>query len=432
MSAEIPNSPERPFVTEKKWPNGFTLLLHHMPYSQLTAGRLALKAGPRYETPRRVGVHHYIEHLLADGTAKHPNFHSLFTHLSRIGMDYAYETDFDQSVYSLKTRKVDSSEIVPYFADLVERPRFYKKDRLREEKIVNGEILEYIDAPDEHVDDMFMVEAYKLFPVGTGILGKKESLALVKARKIVEQEFRKVYRPDNMVLALAGNFNEAEIIKQVDQTFGKLVNHGPSKLNSYPTPIYTPNGRHIVIKNRELEQVQVLLGFPIEKDLLEKHYYAIDLLALMVAKSIHFKLIEKYGKGYQTLTAPWIYSDFGAIRTKIAVKKRDVPFVIETMAREIREQRLDQEEISLIKDRQKGIYTRAFEGTAEIAEHMTESYFSTGKILSLEQLELKVDAVQEKTLRDLHEKIFTNENAILAMLGPISRKDAPKHQQKLQ
>lgn len=432
MSPETGISQEAPFVTEKKWPNGFTLLLHHMPHARSVSGRLCVKAGPRYEKPHRVGAHHRIEHLLPDGTPKHKDFLSIYRYLTYAGMDYSFETAFNQSVYPVKATAEHALEIVPYHFDLIQKPRFYRKDRRRETKIINQEILEYVDDPDEHVQTLFEREAWKHFPIGDGgILGTKESLNSFR-KKEIEEEFKEFYRPDNMFLVIAGNFPEDEIIKQIDNTFGKLVNPGPSTLDKYPVPFYKPNGKHVVIENRDLEQVQIMLGFPIEKELVQKYFYELDLMGSMIGKSISFKLIHKLGKGYHANTMSWLYSDFGALTFDISVEKRSVPFVVDTMVREINTQKYDQEETALMKQYQITQYTLDLEDTRDVAEHIAESYIDTGKVPSLEQITAKVKDIDEKNLELLHTKIPKTENAILAMLGRMSKKDIPKYEQKLQ
>lgn len=433
MSAEIPVSQEKPFVREMKWPNGFTLLLHQASHARTITARLCVKAGPRFEKLSRVGSHHYIEHLLPSATQKHPNYLSLFTFLAHKGMEPDFETDFDQSAYSVKGKRGQTSEMVPYLFDLIKKPPFYKRDRVREERRVNEEILEYVDDPDEHIDDIFAREAWKFFPIGAGgILGKKETLSAVKRRSILEEEFKKVYRPDNMILFVVGDFNENEIVSQAGESFGKLVNEGPYRLDSYPTPVYMPNGKHVSIKYRDLEQVQVLLGFPIGKELLGKYSYEIDLLSTMLWKSVEFKLIEKYGKAYHLKSEPWLYSDFGALKFKVAVRKRNVSFAVDTIVKEIREQKFEENEILLMKDLQKTLYASDQEDTDSLARQIEEKYRLTGQAPSPEEMERKIDLVRPEILEYLHAEICKHDNAILAMLGRVSKDEAPRYEQKLQ
>ncbi|MBI4157854.1 insulinase family protein [Candidatus Woesebacteria bacterium] len=434
MSPEISRSQETPFIKEVTWPNGFKLLLHHIPHSRFVTGRLSVKAGPRYEKISRVGVHHYIEHLLPAGTPKHPNYLSLFTFLANKGMQPDWETNYDNSSYHLKTKKEYAGEIIPYLFDLTRKPRFYKKDRTRERKRVNEEILEYIDDPEEDIENIFMKKLFEFFPVGAGVLGKKDSLKRVEKRAILEQEHRAVYRPNNEVFVFVGDFVEKNIVDQVGQTFGKLRNPRSSlRLDAYPTPVYRPNGKHVVVKHRDdLKQVQVLLGFPIEKSLVEKYYYETALLHTMIWKSINFKLIEKYGTGYHLRGGAWLHSDFGTMFFKISVRKRNVPFVVETMVREINQQNFGQVEMSLMKNFEKGSSISDLDNTNNMAEYILNSYLSTGNALSIDGLEKRVDLIRPEDTKMLHRKIFTKDNAILALEGDVSRDEIPKYEQKLQ
>lgn len=431
MSPERSVPQEDSSIKEYQWPNHFRVLLYNIPHARTVSGRLVVRAGPRYEKVARVGVHHYIEHLLPSGTPRHPNYLSFFKFMAQKGIGPDFETNENQSAYSIKIKKENAQEVVPYLFDLIRNPRFYKKDRIREEKRINEEILEEVDDPDENIERIFAKEAWKFFPVGVGVLGKRESLSSVKRRAVVEQEFKKIYRPDNMVLVVVGNFSENEIVSQAGESFGKLVNHGPSRLDSYPAPVYTPNGRHVIIKPRDLEQVQVLLGFPIEKKIVEKNYYGLDLLSTMLGNSINFKLTETYGNAYELKRGSWLYSDFGAIFFSTAVRKKNVSFVVDSMVKEINNQTFDDDEISLMKNIQKTEYVLELEDTAKIAENVADIYLATGETPSIDGLEQKVDSIDPGAPKILYEKVIRKDNAILAMSGRMSKDDAPRFEQKL-
>ena len=53
-------------------PNGLQVLMHQAAALNSVTIEVAIKAGPRYEDQNNIGVAHFLEHMLFEGTRKFP------------------------------------------------------------------------------------------------------------------------------------------------------------------------------------------------------------------------------------------------------------------------------------------------------------------------------------------------------------------------
>src|SRR5262245_350640 len=90
----------------------------------------------------------------------------------------------------------------------------------KERKIVLEEIARDASDPGYAADQFFRRSYYAQSPLSMTVLGTKQSVGGIK-RETVLAYYKEYYRPDRMVLLLAGDFDRAAATRALETTFGR-------------------------------------------------------------------------------------------------------------------------------------------------------------------------------------------------------------------
>lgn len=205
-------------------PSGLTVLLYPMKgYSSSYA-----LFGTKYGSIDRVfktdkdddfvtvpdGIAHYLEHKLfesEDGDA--------FTLYASTGASANAFTSFDRTAYlfSCTDNFERSLEILLSF---VQEPYFTKETVEKEQGIIGQEIRMYDDDPGWRVLFNCLGSLYHNHPIKTDIAGTVESIAKID-KDLLYRCYNTFYNLNNMVLAVAGNFDPEVALAIVERTCKK-------------------------------------------------------------------------------------------------------------------------------------------------------------------------------------------------------------------
>ena len=208
-------------VRTVQFDNGFTVQMCPMPgyvsaYAMVTAGVGSVDVGYR-ENGKDVlipaGAAHYIEHKLFDCP-----YGDAMEHFNETGANANAMTSFDKTSYyfSCTDRFAESLDIL---LDFVSKPYFREESVEREKGIIAEEIRMYADSPDWAVMGNLLQILYQKHPVRLDIAGTVESIQQINAA-MLDRCYRAFYRPDNMVLSVAGNFSEEQVLEAAEHYFG--------------------------------------------------------------------------------------------------------------------------------------------------------------------------------------------------------------------
>lgn len=156
------------------------------------------------------GVAHFLEHKLfesEDGDA--------FSRYAKTGASANAYTSFDRTCYlfACADHFEESMEIL---LDFVTKPYFTQETVQKEQGIIGQEITMYDDNPDWRVFFNLLSAMYVNNPVRIDIAGTKESIAQIDA-ELLYKCYNTFYNLNNMVLAVAGNFEIDTVVRLADK-----------------------------------------------------------------------------------------------------------------------------------------------------------------------------------------------------------------------
>ena len=120
------------------------------------------------------------------------------------------------------------------------------------------------DDPDDAVHELFMRQIWADAPLGRPVIGSVASINWL-TREQIARYFRRRYKPENMVVSVAGNLDHAAVVRLVRKEFGKvgfLSDH--SARPTAPRIGGTGPGFRsgVTLTSRPGEQATFMLGLP--------------------------------------------------------------------------------------------------------------------------------------------------------------------------
>lgn len=166
------------------------------------------KTGSRDETAEINGVSHFLEHMLFKGTEKLGAL-EVNKAFDRTGAQFNAFTSEENTVFYSAVLPEYLVEVTNLWIDLM-RPALRDDDFDIEKNVIKEEIAMYKDLPSFDVADRCRSLHFDGHPCGNSILGTEESIDGLTGGQMRDYFGRK-YVPNNMALAIVGNFDWEEI-----------------------------------------------------------------------------------------------------------------------------------------------------------------------------------------------------------------------------
>jgi zinc protease len=232
------DSPLDPQIKRGTLPNGLTYyIMKHKKPEQRAALWLAVNAGSVLEDEDQRGLAHFVEHMAFNGTKRFPK-QAIVDYIEKVGMEFGADvnayTSFDQTVYML-TVPTDDHKVMftgldilrDWAGDVSFDPTEVDKERgvvTEEWRLGRGA---FARINDKQWPIMFQGSQYaKRLPIGD------PKILASAPRDTLYRFYKDWYRPDNMAIMVVGDFDPAEMEKEITARFGDLTN--PAKERPRP------------------------------------------------------------------------------------------------------------------------------------------------------------------------------------------------------
>ncbi|MFO0876749.1 MAG: pitrilysin family protein [Gemmataceae bacterium] len=200
-----------------KLANGLTVLGETSPSARSVALGYFVRAGSRDETPEEAGVSHYLEHMAFKGSERRTAF-DVNRDFDRIGADYNASTSEENTIYHAALLPEYLGESLDILSDLL-RPVLRQDDFDMEKQVIINEIGRYEDMPGWSAYDHAQRVFFHDHALGNSVLGSVASITAL-TRDQMEAYYRRRYVAPNIILAVAGAFDWAELLALVEKQCG--------------------------------------------------------------------------------------------------------------------------------------------------------------------------------------------------------------------
>jgi zinc protease len=266
-------------------PSGLTLLVVQKPGVPVVSLTLLVKGGASSDPPEKRGIAALTAHLLTEDTHQHSG-DEIAERIAALGGEFAKEVSVDFTTLDWAVLKEDLAPALEVLADVVQHPVFPQAafDRARNTRIVEREA-EREDTPETLVLRHFFGSG----PYGLPLSGDATSLKQI-VREDVVRLYRQAYRPEETVLAAAGDCTLEEIAALVKKDFGNWP--AAEKTEDASPSLSIKREPAALVIDRPLVQAGVYLTF-VGTPAASPDTLALSLLSHLLAGSAESRLGQK-------------------------------------------------------------------------------------------------------------------------------------------
>jgi predicted Zn-dependent peptidase len=235
-------------------PSGLTLLTERIPDRRSLALGVWVRNGARDEPEERLGISHFIEHMMFKGTERR-DARAIATSLESLGGHLDAFTGREEVCYYARALAEHLDPVADVLADIVCRSSFAAPDVDREKSVVREEIASVEDNPEDKATEILAGQVWPEHPLGRPILGTADTVGRLDSA-CLRDYFRSRYRPEELVIAAAGAVEHEQVAEVVATHFAPPA--GPALPLSAPPADFVPGVRHET--REDLHQLYLALG----------------------------------------------------------------------------------------------------------------------------------------------------------------------------
>lgn len=207
-------------ITQYELDNGLKVLLFPDNSAQTVTVNITYLVGSRHEGYGEKGMAHLLEHMVFKGTPNHPDIPK---ELSSHGARPNGTTWYDRTNYFETVNATDENIewALDLEADRMVNSHIAKADLESEFTVVRNEFEAGENNPSRVLREKVMNAAYQWHNYGKSTIGNRSDIERVPIDNL-KAFYKKYYRPDNAVLMITGKFDEENVLKLVEDKFGKI------------------------------------------------------------------------------------------------------------------------------------------------------------------------------------------------------------------
>ncbi|MCI8308915.1 MAG: insulinase family protein [Clostridia bacterium] len=360
------------------------------------------------------GIAHYLEHKMFE---QRTGINSLDT-LSSLGVDANAYTTNNYTAYLYECTD-NFYPALDEFMDYVQNPYYTAENVEKERGIIEQEIAMYDDEPDWALYMNTLKLMYHNNPIRIDIAGTKESISKI-TEKTLYTIYNNFYTPENMSIAVCGDFEPEEILSEIKNRM--IIKNNNQKI----TRVYSEEPEEIKDKKKEV-QMQIsmpmfMLGYkvPMVNENMVKKDLAIEILGNIIIGSSSKLYKRLYEEG---LILSEFSFDFEFARNYSHViiqgSSKNPEKVIEEIKNEMEffiNQGISDEEFERQKKKVYGNLVKNYNDVSTIGNMAMSNYFKgINMFLYFEEFE----TLSKEYLEEILKNIFTEDKKVISIVKGI-------------
>lgn len=404
-------------------PGGLRVVTEQMAGVRSACVGVWVGVGSRDEKPALHGASHFLEHLLFKGTRTRSAM-DISVALDAVGGEFNAFTTKDYTCFHARVLDRDLPLAIDVIGDMITDSTIAAVDVEAERDIILDEIAMHEDDPDDVVHNLFATQAYGDTPLGRPIAGTEESIvALTRAQ--ITRFYKRHYRPDNMVVAAAGNVDHATVVQDVGTAFGRFDflsgDEEPRRAMVGTTSRKLRAGT--VWASRAIEQANVVLGFNgLTRS--DDRRFALGVLSTALGGSTSSRLFQEVrehrGLAYSVFSFASHAADAGTVGVSVSCLPDKLGQVLDVVREELRKVAADgitAEELERGKGQLRGGLVLGLEDSGSRMSRIGKAELMHDQLLSIDEVLERVEAVTLEDVRTLASELFSQPE-VLAIVGP--------------
>ena len=407
--------------------NGLTVVYEKLEgYKSISIG-VWVKTGSAYESEVNNGISHFLEHMIFKGTTQR-TAKEIASIIDGIGGELNAYTAKECTCFYTKTLSLDYEIALDVLSDMILNSTFLSEHIETEKTVIIDEISMYEDSAEEIVIDIMNEITFKGHPLGFAILGNKKTVGAFTREDLVHY-FHQYYTADNMVISIAGDFNEEELLAVVAKYFEAVPNKGVRDLGPQLIPTYHWN---FDSKKKDFEQIQVAISFPgikFDHELSYEMMVLSNILGGTNSSRLFQSIREDRGLTYSIYSEPNFYDALGTLSISFGVSKENLKETLDLITIEInrlKQHLITSEALEHAKNHLRGSFFLNLEGSDNYMDMIGRIELFAHREKNIDDMLEKINNIQLEGVTTLIDQCFDPKQVAMAIVGDIEKNETEK------
>ncbi len=402
-------------------PSGLSLATERMDDARSVCIGFWVGTGSRDEDLDHAGASHVLEHLLFKGTPERSPS-AIAEAVDEVGGDFNAFTTKEYTSFYIRLLAEHLPLGLDILSDIMWRPALRPTDLDAERQVILDEILMHADEPADEVAELSSAALFPDHPLGREVLGSEQSVSAMTAEGI-RAFFEDHYRPRNMVAAVAGDFDHAEVVAGLESRFAG-PDGGSTPQRSAPDDRVVP----LQVTRRSTEQAHLALAAR-SVNRSDPRRYALAVLNHALGGGLSSRLFqeirERRGLAYSVWSERVAYHDAGAVSVGLGTAPEHVAEVLDIVSTELAvlgAEGISERELSIAKGNLRAETLLACEDSGARMNRIGAGLLLHGEVLTVDEVLARVEAL---TLAEVHAAAAEVVAAprTLSVVGPFDESD---------
>jgi predicted Zn-dependent peptidase len=379
--------------------------------------------GSRYEANAISGVSHFIEHMLFKGSRRFPTARRISEAIEGVGGTFNASTGKELTTYTARVPGEELLVVMDVLADMVRCPLFDPDEIEKERGVIIEELSATHDDPEEWANLLIDEVMWPNLPLGRDDAGSVETVAQLQRRQMLAY-MDAHYRPNSLVMSVAGNIDHGQVLHLVESVFGDWeAGKSPSWAESLPPRNVSPASAVRMIQ-KETEQTNICLA-TLGISYTSPDYYPLMLINGLLGDGMSSRLFqsirEEQGLAYDIGSYFNSYHETGNLVVSAGVDPSNIEETIRAIIDELTqlcEIPVSGEELNRTKAYVRGGILLGLEGTQQVAAWLGSQESLRNHVRNIDEVIAHINAVTAQDIQRVAQICFAPEWRRLVIIGP--------------
>lgn len=268
------------FAKKIKLTNGLSVIYEKNDHVGIVSLQIGVRVGSANEKNDESGLCHLIEHMVFKGTQSFAPG-EIATLVEAHGGELNAYTSLDQTVYYINLPSRHIAIGLKLIKEMVFDAKMDAAELEREKEVVIEEIRRGQDSPHRVLSETLFSAFYGKHPYGRPVIGTAELVKGYSSEKI-KAFYKKHYAPQNMILAVCGHVDEAELSAHLESLF-RFEPNSPLHSPEIPPPELKDKPQTI-LRTMDIQATYFDLAFD-APNIAHRDVPALDILSHLLGES---------------------------------------------------------------------------------------------------------------------------------------------------
>lgn len=400
-------------------PNGLQILGQQMPDLESISVCFHVRTGARDEhDPALFGVSHFLEHMVFKWTARR-SAEDITLDFNTMGAEFNAFTSIEQTVYYARVLGEYLPRAVDLLSDMM-RPRLDEQDFNMERNVILEEIARSEDVPTSQAYRKLLQTYFEGYSLGHEVLGTRESIRDLQVEQMRAYHARR-YSPNNMILAIAGNFDWQQLLALAEEKCGAWATGEEGRDAPEIAPAHSME--KVIVKPKQKQQI-ALLAWP-SISFQDKDLYAAELAAMILGDGTGSRLfwnIFQKGLAETAVASLSPFDNTGMMVAFISTTPDHAPGVLELVRAELKNMQEDgvqEDELRRAKDKLVSRTVLDGESAFSRMQDLAYTWVAERRLRTIEEEMAEIERVTVQDIRRVLDRFPYTDRHVLTTYGPL-------------